>query len=80
MAALTLTTVTDVGPNTGILAARLVDLRRSLKIGGAGAGGETGLQRIGPLTSNGGTTHLVYYDPAADALISFDGYPPISQG
>ena len=58
---------------------QLYALRRSVSIGGDGAGGETGLQRIGVLTSNAGNAHTCYYDPAADAIIYDDGLAVISQ-
>ena len=64
----------------GQLAAQLALGRRSSKIGGDGAGGETGLLRLGPVTSNAGTTYLLYYDPSANAIIYDEGYPVISQG
>ena len=63
---------------SGNLAAQLVILRRSLAVGGEGAGGETGVCRIGPLTSNAGNTHLCYYDPVSDTIFYDDGYPRLS--
>ena len=77
--ALVLTRYAPVGPAGNTLAARLYALRRSVSIGGDGAGGETGLQRIGVLTSNAGNAHTCYYDPAADAIIYDDGLAVISQ-
>ena len=77
--ALVLTKYSNVGPAGGTLAAQIAAGRRSLKIGGDGAGGETGLQRIGVLTSNAGNAHTCYYDPAADAIIYDDGIAAISQ-
>ena len=74
--ALVLTRYTGTG---NVLAAQLYIGRRSSKVGGDGAGGETGLQRIGVLTSNAGNAHTCYYDPAADAIIYDDGLAVISQ-
>ena len=59
---------------SGQLAARLTALRRSSK-----DGHETGLQRIGVLRSNGGTTVTLYYDPDAHNLMWDDGTPVLSQ-
>ena len=77
--ALVLTKYVGVGPAGGTLAAQIAVGRRSLKIGGDGAGGETGLQRIGVLTSIAGNAHTCYYDPSADAIIYDDGLAVISQ-
>ena len=67
----------------GNLATQLVILRRSVKVGSAGSSGqgqgsETGVQRIGPLTSNAGNSHLCYYDPDTDTIFYDDGYPRLS--
>ena len=69
---------------TGNLAAQLTILRRSVpRPAGSGGGGvdareDTGVQRIGPLTSNAGNTHLCYYDPDTDTIFYDDGYPRVS--
>ena len=69
---------------SGNLAAQLVILRRSVpRPAGGGGGGvtnneDTGVQRIGPLTSNAGNTHLCYYDPVSDVIFYDDGYPRVS--
>ena len=77
--ALVLTRYAPVGPAAATLAAQLSRARRSVSVGGDGAGGETGLQRIGVLTSNAGNAHTCYYDPSADAIIYDDGLAAISQ-
>ena len=53
----------------GQLPAQLNILRRSRNTQGE----ETGIQRIGILTSNAGQAHTVYYDPVADAIIYDNG-------
>ena len=77
--ALVLTKYAGVGPAGNTLAAAIARGRRSISVGGDGAGGETGLQRIGVLTSNAGNAHTCYYDPSADAIIYDDGLAVISQ-
>ena len=65
---------------SGQLAARITLTRRAAgNPRGQGAGGEIGLQRIGPLTSTAGTTNLCYYDPDTDTIYYDTGYPVISQ-
>ena len=66
---------------SGQLAAILATNRKNVKLG---AGGPTnvesgGLQRIGYLTSNAGTTNVCYYDPATDTIYYDTGNPVISQ-
>ena len=77
--ALVLTKYAAVGPAGLALAGAIASGRRSVKVGGDGAGGDTGLQRIGVLTSNAGNAHTCYYDPSADAIIYDDGLAAISQ-
>lgn len=60
----------------GQLASRLNIDRRSTDA----QGHETGLQRIGVLRSNAGTTVTLYYDPSAHNLLWDDGTPVLSQG
>lgn len=64
---------------SGTLANQLVSARRSLLIQGAGAGGETGVQRIGILLGNSGTAYTCYWDPSTDTIFYDDGLPVISQ-
>ena len=64
---------------SGQLASQLNVRRRSVSPGGQGAGGERGVQRLGPVTSNAGQTYLLYYDPDTDTIFYDTGYPVISQ-
>ena len=59
---------------SGQLAAQLYIRRRSVT-----AQGDTGLQRIGVLRANDGTTVTCYYDPSAHIILWDDGTPVISQ-
>lgn len=61
---------------SGQLASRLATVRRSTDA----QGHETGVQRIGVLHSNAGTTVTLYYDPDGHALFWDDGTPVLSQG
>ena len=42
-------------------------------------GEDTGIQRIGHLTSNAGQTYTLYYDPSADEIIYDTGTPNLNQ-
>ena len=64
---------------SGQLAAQLVILRRSRKDGGSGSGQDTGLQRIGLLVANDGTTATCYYDPNTHTILWDSGSPVLSQ-
>ena len=57
------------------LANQLVSARRSRNVQGE----ETGLQRIGILKSNTGTTVTCYYDPSSHTIYWDDGTPVLSQ-
>ena len=60
---------------SGQLANQLVSARRSKNTQGE----ETGLQRIGILVSNAGTTVTCYYDPNLHTIFWDDGTPVLSQ-
>ena len=60
---------------SGQLANQLVSARRSENAQGE----ETGLQRIGILRSNAGTTVTCYYDPNLHTILWDDGTPVLSQ-
>ena len=60
---------------SGQLANQLVSARRSKNAQGE----ETGLQRIGILVSNAGTTVTCYYDPNLHTIFWDDGTPVLSQ-
>ena len=64
----------------GQLAARLNTVRVSNKGSlGQEARETTGLQRIGILRANDGTTVTAYYDPSAHNILWDDGTPVLSQ-
>ena len=66
---------------SGQLAAILATNRRNVASGAGGSQSTEsgGLQRIGFLTSNAGTTNVCYYDPATDTIYYDTGNSVISQ-
>lgn len=74
MATITLT------KHAGQLGPRIVALRRSaLKAGPNESREDTGLQRIGLLTSNAGDTFTCYWDPDTATIFYDDGTPNLGQ-